>query len=424
MERGFEQFNKSLEILKKQQEGESDIGVKKEIAEIPENLTKYIPTIKKFIESHKYVLATIARDSSLQYEPSTGETFEFHPKEGKIYLSARQWEWAEKLGLNQDQILWSTLHEIGHFQDLIEDPEGMLGLFDYLEKKAKEMAPIVLEIWKKSFGKELPEYIKKPVSVDPKDPSKKMSFIEVFLYKQYHMFYNCLDDIYVNRLVGLHSAPFSPQGSKAEQIKILYRDFLFPSKFEEITHPLTGEKIKKPLIGQAPEKGEKYDLTSWPLSQQFAFFLLRKYMVPDQEIIVSKEVEEALKRQTDAIGKRDVIEEVKNITRPTRKYELIQHSAGWRYNQIKHLIEPIFTELLLKDIEKLPPPGSGGSGDFPVPTEKPKEGDFPVSPEEPEFKWEVGMKVKDRKSGRKGIITKVFPDGSVEVKFIKEKSDE
>jgi len=405
MKESHEQFNIGHEIPRTQQESRSDIADKKEIAEMPENLAKHIPAIKKFIENHKYVLATIARDPSLLYEPSVGETFEFRPKEGKIYLSARQWEWAEKFGLNQEQILWSTLHEIAHFQDLVEDPEGMLGLFDYLETKAREIAPIVLESWKKSSGVELPEYITKPVPVDPRDPEKKMNFVEVFLYKQYHMLYNCLDDIYINRLVGAHSAPFSSQGSKAKQVKILYRDYLFPSKFEEMTHPLTGEKIKRPLPGQAPKVGEKYDLTDQPSSQQFAFALLRQQMVPDQEIIVAQEVEEALSRQTDAIGKRSVVEEVKNICRPTSRYERIQHSAGWRYKQIKQLIEPIFTELLLKDIEKLPPP--------PPPPEEP-----------PPFKWQIGMRVRDKTSGRKGIINKIFPDGSVEVKFIDEELTE
>ena len=420
MKEAYEQFKKP-EMLRTQQESGSDFAGKKEIAEISENLVKHIPTIKKFIENHKYVLATIARDPSLRYEPSVGETFEFHPKEGKIYLSARQWEWAEKLGLNQEQILWSTLHEVAHFQDLVEDPEGMLGLFDYLETKAKEMAPSVLKIWEKPSGGKLPEYITKSVPVDPKNPDKKMNFVEDFLYQQYHTLYNCLDDIYVNRLVGVHSAPFSPQGSKAEQIKILYRDYLFPSKFEEITNPLTGEKIKRPLLGQAPEEGEKYDLTTQPLSQQFAFYLLRTQMVPDQEILVAQEVEEALNRQTDAIGKRNVVEEVNSICRPTSRYERIQHSASWRYKQIRKLIEPIFTELLLKDIERLPPPGSGGGPGRgrerpPVPP--------PPGREPPHFKWEKGMKVRDKKSGRKGVVTNIFPDGSVEVKFINEELGE
>lgn len=143
-------------------------------------MQKYIPTIKKFIESHKYVLATIARDSSLQYEPSVGDTFEFHPKEGKIYLSAKQWEWAEKLGLMQEQILWSTLHEVAHFHDLVEDPKGMLGLFDYLEQKAREMAHDVLKKWENDFGGELPDYITKPVKIDPKRPEKKWTLWKFF----------------------------------------------------------------------------------------------------------------------------------------------------------------------------------------------------------------------------------------------------
>ncbi len=83
MQEFSEQFNRDLEVLKTQQGG-GEIGVEKmEIAEIPEKLQRYIPTIKKFIENHKYILATIARNPLLRYEPSTGKTFEFHPEEGK-----------------------------------------------------------------------------------------------------------------------------------------------------------------------------------------------------------------------------------------------------------------------------------------------------------------------------------------------------
>lgn len=407
MKKYFQEFDK-------QKEEKKEVDEKEVISLSSENFKKYFPLIKKFIENYKYILATIAGDPSLSYEPSTGETFEFHPKEGKIYLSARQWEWAEKLGLNQEQILWSTLHEIAHFQDLMEDPEGMLGLFDYLENKAKEMAPYVLEHWKKYFKNGLPGYLTELIPVDPENPEKKMSFVEIFLYKQYHMFYNCLDDIYVNRLVGIYNSPFSPGGSKAEQVKILYRDYLFPSKFEEIIDPLTGKKDKIPIIGQPPEEGDKYDLTSLPLSNQFALYLLRKYMVPDQEIIVSKEVEEALNRQTDKIGKRSVIEEVNNITRPTGRYEKIKHLAGWRYKQIQKFIEPIFTELFLKDIEKLPPPL--------LVIDWTSKGESPsITPEK--FEWQPGMKVKDKKTGHKGIITRVFSDGKVEVEFIKKEKE-
>ncbi len=120
------------------------------------------------------------------------------------------------------------------------------------------MASYVLESWKKKFGGQMPDYIIKKVPLDPSNPGRKMNFVKVFLYWQYQMLYNYLDDIYVNRLVGVHSAPFAPGGSKAEQVKILYRDYLFPSRFEEIIDPATGQKVKKPLIGQASKEGEKY----------------------------------------------------------------------------------------------------------------------------------------------------------------------
>lgn len=288
----------------------------------------YTADVEAFIKANGHLLTTIAGDSSIHFE--AGDGFAFFPKEGKITLDKKDWKWAEEMGLEQGQILWSSLHEIAHLQDMAQDPKEFLALFDRLKNTAKKLAPKVVAAWGQG----------------------DIASAENFLYGVYHRLYNCLDDIYVNRLIGDRSSQFSEGGSKAQKVEDLYRDFLFP------TH--------KENIGQAPQEGEAVDYKDLPLNYQFCYYLLRKHMVPDQEIEVSPEVKEALK----------IIKEVSTITRPTGRFDTIKHNAGWRYEQIRKKIEPIFTELLMKDINKLPPPqeksaGSGESGNSWKPIDKP-----------------------------------------------------
>ena len=44
---------------------------------------------------------------------------------------------------------WAHFHELSHFLEYAESPETVLENFVYIEEKAKQLAPKVLEIWKK-----------------------------------------------------------------------------------------------------------------------------------------------------------------------------------------------------------------------------------------------------------------------------------
>jgi hypothetical protein len=362
-----------------------------ELFSIHPDLEKYLPQVKEFIKTHHHVLATIARDPSIDYRPA--QRFVFVPKEGTIGLDVLDWKWAEEMGLEHDQLFWLTLHEIAHFRDMAEDPEGMLAVFDYLPTKAKELAPKALEIFTDRFGDKLPSYI-------------DLTFVENLLTEELHSLYNFLDDIYVNRLVALDSPSFSPGKRGGKLVQELYRNFLFPASTKIEIDPKTLQITTRPVASN-PEDVVNY--TTDPLCHQTIYHLLRSSMVPDQKILVAPHVEDALNRPTDLIAKRSVTEEVKIITQPSGKYDRIQHNCTWRYRQIKMLIEPIFIELLMKDLANLPLPPP------PIPPQ-PKEGQGEPPPEI-EFNWEPGMKVRDKKTGRVGHINKINDDGSVEVIF-------
>jgi hypothetical protein len=144
-------------------------------------LMKYVPIAEKFIEENKGTFKEIANDSSLEYVVSD-KGFRIDLEKGLIYLDLHDWQWAEERGLSEDQIKYSVYHEIGHFKDLREDPEGLLGIFDYTENKAKKLAPEVLDIWRKKMpdGK-LPEYVDKQIPIKGSD--KTISFVENFIRK-------------------------------------------------------------------------------------------------------------------------------------------------------------------------------------------------------------------------------------------------
>lgn len=354
------------------QPGESNLAdfarPEKNKEKFPPELAPYAEKMKKFIEINKMLFVTVARDISLKYEPDLG--FHINFKTGKIGLDVRDFKKAEEQGESLDQILWSTLHEIGHFQDLLEDPQGVLNNFAHIKNKAREIAPRVLKIWENKLGGSVPNYLTKPLPVDPENPEEKMSFAEIFVYKAFHQLYNCLDDIYVNNNIGKYAQPFSEKGTKVKEVKRLYRDYLFPTDKEK--------------VGEPPKAGQAADYSKLPLNYQFTYHLLRKHMVSDQEIIISPDVKKAI--ETVIYGKFTVEDLVKTICSPTSKYDKTKHNAIFRHEQIKKHIEPIFTDLFLQDVLNLPPPseepqkqeGEGGEG---IPTE-PSKGE----PEEKEGK--------------------------------------
>ncbi|MBT6573565.1 VWA domain-containing protein [Candidatus Falkowbacteria bacterium] len=361
---------------------------------LPEDLKPFEKEAAIFAKSNRRILADLAGDNTLRFKPGKG--FKINLVSGEVTLGLEQWKWAHEHGLGHEQILFSSGHEIAHFWDLREDPEGMLENFDYMEKKARGLAPQVEAILKKKHG-DLPEYLTKQKKVDPDDPSKTMSGLEIFLYKQLHTLYNCLDDIYVNKRVGRKMARYLIEGKRhSPQVMKMYRDFLFP----------TDSKKR----GQPPED----ELTSYYLkksakAQQLVYLLLRKRMVPDQMVIVDDEIKKIVEDE-------DMEKLVDFITTPSPDGipEKDQHRASWRYKQIKEYIEPFYIELLMKDIEELEIPpeketqmgdgegeGEEGEGEGEPKDGEPKDGKpnpwSQLNPNKPMDRKTVADYLKDKK---------------------------
>ena len=328
-------------------EGEEKKPEKEEKKEKEKELKPWIEKMQKFLESKRDVFNTFARDASLKYVANTGFYIDF--KKGEIHSDVLWFKEKFKPEEIETMIEWAHFHQLSHFLEYAESPEVFLENFAYMEEKAKQLAPKVLEIWKKKAGGDLPDYLRKEIKI-PKDKEKK-EFEKItvgehlarnIIYRALHRFYNVFDDISVNSLIRRRTFKFEENSKGDELVKKLYREKLFPGT----------------------------DFSKRPLHLQLLDPYLREEMVPEEKIKVSSEIEE-IRKEISYLG--EDYSEIKKFNQ-----ELIKRSEPEkRYSRLKRILEPIYLDLLFKDLEKqpIPPPPSKGKekgegiGDFSMPFE-------------------------------------------------------
>lgn len=177
--------------------------------------------------------------------------------------------------------MFATFHEAEHFRDMIQDADAYAAMFERLNA-TKEVHEIYPKILKK--------------------------------------FYNCLDDILVNKVVMSRWH----DGIKAKNT--LYPK-LFPNR-DFRRHP------SNPNVRQ-------------PRTRQFMYALLRKHMLPHEEVMVEDDVREAIERCEKSGGSNgDFLRTLTSVT-PEGKARFQPQD---RYYHIEKSIEPIIKELFLKDL--------------------------------------------------------------------------
>ena len=314
---------------------------------------------KRFIKHNQMLFAGIAGDTSLQFE--LGDWFMIDLKKGTVYLGEETFITGPEKGWSREQIFWAVCHELSHFRDLRENPKKMLENFQYMWDRSAELAPQVLDILREKMGGTLPDYLTKPVPFD--DKGKTVPWIETYLYKQLHALYNGLDDMYVNVKLPERTPLFRADSQHGPEVERLYRDILFP----------TDPKKK----GQPPLAMQAADYSTHPKSSQLVNYVLRRRMVPDQDILISQEVQDVLDGypneafQDVGMTLNDIID---SITDSGSRDAI---DPGWRYEHIRSEIEPIWLEFFLKDIEVRDAPK-------PKPKKRKKNEKGGEEPEEPE----------------------------------------
>ncbi len=290
----------------------------------PEELRK---EAEDFISFNKDILDIISGDSSLQYQVGEGSHIQF--LEGKVQLGLELFKWKHELNGEKDAPLWACCHELAHFADLVADPEGLLSNFQKSKELAREKASFFREILNKRFSK-LPAWIDKERVIDEKT-GEKMTGLELFLTSQRNKFYNYLDDIYVNRFVGVKLSQFG--AGTSPMVKRLYRDFLFPAK------------------ARGEESGAE-DLCFFMGMRvdQFGGVLLRQRMVPDQRILCHPDVYNTLSKNFFGTSLTDLTEQ---ITTPDPNLKHRKDLASLRYSKIEQFLEPEFWRLLELDFSDM-----------------------------------------------------------------------
>lgn len=289
-----------------------------------EALERFKQEAQEFLDSHRKLFATFAKDVSLRFKLSNA--FFIDLKNGEINLDVG---WFAEREYSKEQILWAVLHEHVHFIDLANDPEQMMANFEYIKQKARKTGAVILQKWETKYGQNEPEFIeglKAPQPIDPEDPnSETMNATEIAGYEIHHRFFNILDDIYVNKSVSRKAPFYEPDEFGGQEVRQLYRDKLF----------------------------NKLDYSSQPRHVQIMDALFREDMVPDENVILAEEVKSIADRKIMFQGAEYTVKQiVDNFIKPRSGRDT---KAGQRYFVIKQVIEPIYLELLNKDLEEWDP---------------------------------------------------------------------
>lgn len=346
-----EQFEKSPNIRKVDQADSKPFNSKpEEKTEFSSELKKYQEEGQKFIDSYRRFFMTFAKDVSLDFKMSDG--FYIDLEKGEVNLDTK---WFSEKGFSKEQILWANLHELSHFRDLAEDPKKVMENFEYIRSRAKKTGALIFRKWEDKYGASDPEFIenlKKQKPIGKKNPPKTMSAVERAAYKIHHTFYNIFDDIYVNNLVARKASAYEKGTAGEEEVKNLYRKKLFA----------------------------KTDYTKLPRHMQFIYKLIREEMAPNEKIAVNDEVGAKLDKKIKFMGGEYSAKEiVEDFIKPKKNKDT---KAGQRHYVLRQTLEPIFEELLKKDLEEWDPQKSesqksnpdGGQGEKGEPQEGSESG--------------------------------------------------
>lgn len=289
------------------------------------------------LDQNKRLFQTFAKDVSLDFKMSDG--FYIDLENGVVNSDAK---WYADKECSREQVLWAHLHELTHFRDLAEDPEAMMANFEYIREQAKKTGEKMMEKWEQKYGVNDPEFmekLKKQRPMSRKDPTKTMNAVEGAAYQFHHAFFNVFDDIWVNNSVARRAPAFESGAKGGDETERLYREKLF----------------------------KETDFAKVPRHMQFLYKLLREEMVPDEEATVGGDVTEALAKKIKFYGKEYAPKEiVENFIKPKSGRDT---KAGERYFALKKLLEPVFEELLAKDLDEWDPKkpekkdGQNGEGD-------------------------------------------------------------
>lgn len=275
--------------------------------------------IESLVTNLKPVLDVLARKGVkieiVELEPETPLYFDYESSTCVINPN-----FLLKLGLTgPDEILFGCAHEVGHFVQALEDPDGYERLHSLIEERAEEMTEKILR--KPEFKKRVIEGIKRDTSKDI-TPRKEEEAIEEVFRHVYHRLVNAVLDVNANTRIIRRMVPYQEGQPKANLPREIYKNKLFPSQKE----------------------GKPPNYQNDPYYAQFMYSLLRNYMTGEKATI-SEPVQDALNTLT-AFGQTMGMEQF------VREY-IAEAKDNFMISVYLNLfILPKFEGLLWRDIEE------------------------------------------------------------------------
>jgi hypothetical protein len=191
----------------------------------------------------------------------------------------------EELNLETEEKKYIFLHELGHLIQLFQDPQSYLELFEIPKKKAEEV----------------------------KENKKAYQ-------RAWRNFFNTFMDIHVNSMI----RALMPIYQRGERLEKIPRDLYSQKAFPETNY------------------------SQLPLSSQFLYYLLRRIMVPDEEVIISERVRREIEQRLSFFGiEYDSLEDFvrEEIFNPTKTIKEIMFILG-------EYLMPIYEKLLEEDAKE------------------------------------------------------------------------
>ncbi len=204
---------------------------------------------------------------------------------------------------------------------------------------------------------------------------------------QLHILHNIFEDVLGNRRI-VAELPFLE-----ETRRTLYKEKMFPAT--------DYRRLKD------PKSGEEQELSA---HVQFVYGFIRKMMVPDEEVTVGPEAQEALdKLRSFGDDKTDILD---LVTTPTIK-------PRDRFKLMRQVVEPVYMELYRKDMERetQKQKGNEGKGEGqPSESREQEGGQGKQGEEKKDKKWWDKFKKKKEAEGGKGKGEKGGEDKKKETK--------
>lgn len=275
-------------------------------------LKAYMDELDAYLDKNRHVFESLSRQ--LGFGIRFGEKTAFDHKNNNVIIGVMQlYEW----GIKSEAVIdFLVSHELGHFKELTDDPEGYMSV----------------------------------IAEGDRDDN---------LGGAYFRFYNCLMDIYVNTNTRNKAPVYSRLDGSAyfsEEIESLYRDILFNSQGSGLFE-VKGSELR-------PAATE-------PLSTQYSDYLLNLGMGTEDCITLSPEVKAIVDAPLKLYGKEYTHRELINtFLRPAiglRKTKLWQATISQRKTIIDQTLRPNFEKLINIDVARGANPNPSDSlGDFEV----------------------------------------------------------